>query len=303
MERVRFVIITGLSGAGRSEAVRCLEDLGFFCVDNLPPTLIPKFAELCLQSGGRLSRIALVVDIRGREFFDSAVEALEELERRGLAYEILFLEASDEVLVRRFKETRRRHPLAHEGRVVEGLAEERRRLEVLRGRARHIIDTSSLTPRELRRRLAELFADGDPAARMSVHLLSFGYKYGLPLDADLVLDVRFLPNPHYVASLRPLTGEEAAVREYVLKWPLTRRFLTKAWSFLSFLLPHFVSEGKAQLTVAVGCTGGQHRSVVIANILAERVRHHGFPVTVTHRDVTRWQEEQERGREREEVQG
>jgi len=295
MERIHLVIITGLSGAGKSEAVRCLEDLGFFCVDNLPPTLIPKFAELCVQS--KLGRVALVVDIRGRDFFDSAVEALEELERRGFAYEILFLEASDEVLVRRFKETRRRHPLAHEGRVLEGLWEERRRLEVLRGRANHIIDTSSLTPRDLRRRLSELFAGDEAAERMSVHVVSFGYKYGLPLDADLVLDVRFLPNPHYVPSLRPLTGEEAEVRDYVLQWPLTRRFLARAWAFLSFLLPHFVNEGKAQLTVAVGCTGGQHRSVVVANILAERIRAQGFPVTVTHRDVTRWQQDEERVRE------
>ncbi len=295
MDGIRFVIITGLSGAGKTEAVRCLEDLGFFCVDNLPPTLIPKFAELCLQSGGKLNRIALVVDIRGGDFFDSALEALEALERTGFVCEILFLEASEEVLVRRFKETRRRHPLAVEGRIVEGLAEEVRRLEVLRGKAHHIIDTSNLTPRELRRLVAERFAGEGPAGRMAVNLVSFGFKYGLPLDADMVLDVRFLPNPHYVPSLRPLTGEEADVREYVLKWPLTKQFLTRAWALLSFLLPHYVSEGKSQFTLAVGCTGGQHRSVVIANILAERIRALGFRASVTHRDATRWQAAQHQG--------
>lgn len=295
MDGIRFVIITGLSGAGKTEVMRSLEDLGFFCVDNLPPALIPKFAELCRQSGGKLGRIALVVDIRGGDFFDSAVEALEELERTGFAYEILFLEASEEVLVRRFKETRRRHPLAAEGRIVEGLAEEARRLETLRGKAHHIIDTSNLAPRDLRRLVAERFAGAGPEGRMTVNLVSFGFKHGLPLDADTVLDVRFLPNPHYVPSLRPLTGEDPDVREYVLKWPLTKQFLARAWALISFLLPHYVNEGRSEFTLAVGCTGGQHRSVVVVNTLAERIRALGFTVTVTHRDAVRLQAGRSRG--------
>lgn len=294
MEDIRFVIITGLSGAGKSQAIRSLEDRGFFCVDNLPPALIPKFAELCLQSGGKLKRVALVVDVRGGDFFDSTMDALEELERMGLAYQVLYLEASDDALVRRFKETRRRHPLAPQGRVVEGLAEERHRLEPLRGKAHHIIDTTSMTPQDLRRRLDELFGADAPAARMIVNVVSFGFKYGIPLDADLIFDVRFLPNPHYVPSLRPHTGNEAPVRDYVMQWPVTRKFLTRLWSLLSFLLPHYVNEGKTQLTIGVGCTGGQHRSVVIANHLAERMRRERHTVVVEHRDLHRWREELER---------
>lgn len=294
MEDVRFVIVTGLSGAGKSLAVRCLEDLGFFCVDNLPPTLIPKFAELCQQSGGKLRRIALVVDIRGGDFFDSTVEALEELERHGVPYQILFLEASDETLVRRFKETRRRHPLAPQGRVIEGLAEERRRLESLRGKAHYILDTTTLSPQELRRRVAEEFAGPGPAGRLVVHLVSFGFKFGVPLDADLLLDVRFLPNPHYVPSLRHLTGEDRAVRDYVFQWPMSRKFLQKTWSLLKFLLPHYMNEGKSHLTIGVGCTGGQHRSVLIANMLAERIQAEGFTVVTEHRDMARHLAEEER---------
>lgn len=286
MHDVRFVIITGLSGAGKTQAVRILEDMGYFCIDNLPPTLIPKFAELVQQSGGP-RHVALVVDIRGGDFFDSVVEALGDLERSGFTYQILFLEASDDVLVRRFKETRRRHPLAPQGRVEAGLAEERHRLEWLRGKAHHILDTTNLAPQDLRRRIAELFAGEAPAGRMIVNIVSFGFKHGIPRDADIVLDVRFLPNPHYVPSLKPLTGNDRVVREYVLKWPVTRKFLAKAWSLLSFLLPHYVTEGKPQLTVAIGCTGGQHRSVVVANQLADKVRGERFPVLVEHRDVGR----------------
>lgn len=292
MEDVRFVIITGLSGAGKSLAVRCLEDMGFFCVDNLPPALIPKFAELCRQSGGKLNRIALVVDIRGGDFFNSTVEALEEIEREGVPYQILFLEASDETLVRRFKETRRRHPLAPQGRIVEGLAEERRRLEALRGKAHYILDTTTLSPQELRRRVAEQFTGPGPAGRMVVHLVSFGFKYGIPLDADLLLDVRFLSNPHYVSSLRHLTGEDRAVRNYIFQWPVSRKFLHKTWGLLKFLLPHYVNEGKSHLTIGVGCTGGQHRSVLIANMLAERIQSEGFTVVVEHRDMARHQSEE-----------
>lgn len=290
---LRFVIITGLSGAGKSLAIRALEDAGFFCVDNLPPALIPKFAELCRQSGGRFRRIALVIDIRGGEFFENAVEALEELERTGLVYRILYLEASDEVIVRRFKETRRRHPLAPYGRVTEGLAEERRELEMLRGKAHHIIDSSNLTPQDLRRRVMDLFAGDSPADALIVHLVSFGFKHGALPDADLVFDVRFLPNPHYVPSLRLLTGNDTPVCDYVMNWPVTRKFLAKVWVLLRFLLPLYVAEGKSHLTIGIGCTGGQHRSVVIANRLAERIRGENHTVLVEHRDIRRDQQEEE----------
>ncbi|MBX6376998.1 MAG: RNase adapter RapZ [Clostridia bacterium] len=279
-----MLVVTGLSGAGKSQALRALEDSGYFCVDNLPPALILKFAELCAASDIR--RVALVVDVRGGEFFDTAVEALEELEQAGFPYHILYLEASDEALVRRYKETRRRHPLAPEGSVLEGLRKERELLELLRGRAHRIIDTTELSPQDLRRVVAELFAGrSGEGPRLVVTILSFGFKHGLPLDADLVLDVRFLPNPHYVPSLRPRSGNEEAVRDYVLKWPVTARFLEKVIDLLDFLLPHYENEGKSQLTVAVGCTGGRHRSVVIANFLAEAVHARRYPCVVRHRDL------------------
>lgn len=290
-EDVRFVIITGLSGAGKTQVIRTLEDLGFFCIDNLPPALIPKFADLCLRTGGKLRKVALVIDIRGGDFFDDAEESLEELERAGIPYEILYLEADDDSIIRRFKETRRKHPLAPLGRVTEGLNAERERLENLRGRAHHIIDTTHMTPQELRRKVIDLFASGDPAERMVIHIVSFGFKHGIPLDADLVFDVRFLPNPHYVPSLRPLTGNDSAVRDYVMKWPVTEKYLAKLWDLLEFLLPQYVAEGKSQLTICVGCTGGQHRSVVVANYLGERIRTGRHTVVVEHRDVARCQPE------------
>ncbi|MCR4399127.1 MAG: RNase adapter RapZ, partial [Firmicutes bacterium] len=212
MQPIRFVIITGLSGAGKSEAMKCLEDLGYFCVDNLPPALIPKFTELCRQASGELARrVALVIDIRGGEFFDDLSEALKNLEEIGLPYQVLFLEANDEVLVRRYKETRRRHPLAPQGSVLEGIRAERERLQEIKGKANVIIDTSDLTPQRLRDEMLELFSKDSERGRMIITVVTFGFKYGLPLDADLVLDVRFLPNPFYVESLRPLTGDRPEV--------------------------------------------------------------------------------------------
>lgn len=284
MEDVAFVIITGLSGAGKTQALRSLEDLGFFCIDNLPPALIPKVAELCAQSAGRIKKIAVVTDIRGGEFFDSALEALGDLEKTGFRYQILFLEASDDTLIRRYKESRRTHPLAPHGRIPEGIAGERRRLEEIRGRAHRIIDTTALAPQGLRERLTRIFTGEGSFPGLAVNLVSFGFKHGIPLDADLVLDVRFLPNPYYVASLRPLSGNNQKVREYVLKWPLTTQFIERMEDFVRFLLPHYSTEGKKQLTVAIGCTGGRHRSIVIANRLAETLRTAGHPVTVDHRD-------------------
>lgn len=286
MGNIHFVIITGLSGAGKSEAVRCFEDLGFFCVDNLPPALIPKFAELCSHSGGKVNKIALVSDIRGGNFFDSLEDSLGELEKTGFGYEILFLEASDEVLVRRFKETRRRHPLAPEGALVDAIAEERRRLEGIRGRANRIVDTSILTPRQLHQEIEHGYQGGGDR-RLAVTVVSFGFKYGLPLDADMVFDVRFLPNPHYVKSLKPQTGLDRAVADYVFKWPVSIHFVRKLTDMFTFLMPQFVSEGKSHLVVAIGCTGGRHRSVAIAERLGRHLSAEGYRVGIDHRDVER----------------
>lgn len=285
MGTLQFILVTGLSGAGKTEAMHAFEDLGYFCVDNLPPALIPKFAELCLQSQGRITRVALVCDIRGGLFFPNLFQALEELEKENIQYQILFLEASDDVLVRRFKETRRRHPLVgEEGSVLEGIRKERQALDQLRGRATLILDTSHLTGRELRSQISERFGS-EPNRRMMTTLISFGYKRGIPLDSDLVLDVRFLPNPHYVESLKALTGNDPRVEEYVLRWPAAQRFLQETEQYLTFLMPHYVQEGKSHLVVAVGCTGGQHRSVVIANRLADFLRSQGYPVMVEHREI------------------
>ncbi len=285
MNKINLIIITGLSGAGKSQALRSLEDLGFFCVDNLPPTFLPKFIELCARSEGRIQRVAMVIDIRGGEFFDSLFEALELIERGGFLYRILFLEASDETLVRRFKETRRPHPLALEGRVLEGIRLERKRLNELRGRAHYIVDTTDLTPRQLREEIRYLLSGELEPGKLLISIVSFGFKFGLPLDADLVFDVRFLPNPYYVETLRPLTGTDREVREYVLRWPVTKRFIRRLASLIKFLIPHYANEGKAQLTIAIGCTGGRHRSLVIAERLTEILQHCSYRVVLEHRDV------------------
>ena len=224
-------------------------------------------------------------DIRGRGFFDHLIEVLEDLEESGFAYEILFLEASDETLVRRFKESRRRHPLLPEGSVLDAIRQERHKLEELRGRAHRIIDTSSITVRELRQELSRWYGENGGQKTMAVLVVSFGYKHGLPLDADLAIDVRFLPNPHYVESLSPFTGNDPPVRDYVLKWSVTQRFLQKLLDLIEFLLPQYVKEGKQELVIAIGCTGGQHRSVAIANYVADFIREQGYAVNVEHRGI------------------
>ncbi len=286
---IRLVIVTGMSGAGKTQALKCLEDLGFFCVDNLPPTFIPKMAEMCVQSEGKLNKLGLGIDIRGGQFFTQTMSALEELEKQGFSYTILFLEADDEVLVRRYKESRHRHPLAQQGRILEAIRRERRLLDDLRGRANHIVDTSSMGVNQFRQEIMGLFSGEEALGRppLLVNVVSFGYKHGLPLDADLVFDVRFLPNPHYVASLKDLTGHDAAVQEYVTRWSVTQKFLKRILNLLSFLLPHYSAEGRTQLTIAIGCTGGQHRSVVLALRLAEWLRDRQYTVTDEHRDAFR----------------
>lgn len=291
IQNIRFVIITGLSGAGKSETMHCFEDLGYFCVDNLPPILIPKFAELCAQSDGRINRIALVVDIRGGSFFDDIFDALEILEQNGFSYEILYLEAKEEVLIRRYKETRRLHPMSAGGSILEGIRAESKRLEEIRGKATRIIDTSDISVRNHHELINQYYVEVPEQEKMLITVVSFGFKNGIPLDADLVFDVRFLPNPHYVDSLRALNGNQTEVLNYVLKWPITLRFLAKLYDFVDFLGPHYVKEGKANLIIGIGCTGGQHRSVAVANKLGDYLRTKGYRVAVYHRDIDRRQKE------------
>ena len=285
MDEVRLVIITGMSGAGKTQVVRAMEDLGYFCVDNLPPMLIPKFAELCAQSAGRVNKVGLVVDIRGREFFDTLVQNLEELEKQGYRYEMLFLEASDETLISRYKETRRRHPMAPHGRISEGIARERERVDQVRGRATQIIDTSESSTADLREKVTALFTSEHEFQRMNITVVSFGFKYGIPLDADMVFDVRFLPNPVYVESLRRKSGAVPEVGEYIWKWPITQQFMEKVTDFVDFLVPNYIKEGKSQLIIAIGCTGGMHRSVFVAGKIYENLKKKGYKVNLDHRDV------------------
>jgi len=284
---IRFVVITGLSGAGKSYAIKCFEDLGYFCVDNLPTTLIPTFAELCAQSSRGIRKIALGVDVREGEYLVHLMDALEELRTRGHRPEVLFLEAADETLVRRYHETRRRHPLAGEGNVVDGIQAERRFLAHLREEADRIIDTTGLTVHQLKDRLIESYGARETRGALTVSLVSFGFKHGIPYDADLVFDVRFLPNPHFVEDLRQLDGRDAAVAKFVFSHDESRELLDRLQDFVRFLLPLYQREGKAYLTVAIGCTGGRHRSVALVESLRAFVDSLGFEPIVRHRDLDR----------------
>ncbi|MBN8193877.1 RNase adapter RapZ [Bacillus sp. NTK074B] len=281
---VQLVIITGMSGAGKTVAIQSFEDLGFFCVDNLPPTLLPKFLELMKESGNKMNKVALVMDLRGREFFDHLFKALDELaETSWVSPQILYLDADDASLVRRYKETRRSHPLAPSGLPLEGIRQERELLEELKGRAQLIYTTSTMKPRELREKILTEFSVNKKTI-FTVNVVSFGFKHGLPIDADLVFDVRFLPNPHYIDHMRPKTGLDEEVSTYVLKWNETNKFIEKVTDLLSFMLPQYKREGKSQLVVAIGCTGGQHRSVA----LAEYLGHHfgkDYQTKISHRDI------------------
>jgi UPF0042 nucleotide-binding protein len=281
-----ILLITGLSGAGRSETARSLEDLGYFVVDNLPPALLPKMAELAASPGGP-GRVAIVVDARGGVFFGELSRALEELRGQRVPSRIVFLDASDDDLVNRYEATRRRHPLAPADRVAEGIRKERLMMESLRAEADLVIDTSGLTPHDLRDRIREIFAEAPPEAGLLVTIVSFGFKYGSPRDADLVLDVRFLPNPHWVDELRPLPGTNQKVREYVEGQEEYGAFMKRLESLLDVVVPGYVDEGKSYLTVGVGCTGGRHRSVVVSDDLADYFRERGHRVSVDHRDIDR----------------
>ena len=282
----RFTIITGLSGAGRSQVAKYFEDLGYFVVDNLPPALIERMATLVSGPGTKVKEVALVVDARGGEFFSELEKALQDLRDRGIEYRIVFLEASDPVLVRRFETTRRPHPLAPSEGVAEGIVRERAVMKELRGQADVILDTTDLNVHELRDKVRTLFGQADEVP-LAVTVTSFGHRFGLPMDADIVLDVRFLPNPHWVEELRPLNGTNRKVRGYVLTADGTAEFLRHVRDLLGFLLPGFVKEGRRYLGIAVGCTGGKHRSVVIAEEIARFVTGKGLATSVVHRDIER----------------
>ena len=282
----RFVFITGLSGSGKTLAMKALEDAGFFCVDNLPPKLLGPFAELTAKGGESIERVAVVVDIRERGFLKDFPEVFGRLRKRGFETTLIFLEARDEVVVRRFSESRRPHPLAvGKGSVLEAVRKERRKLSAIRRLADQILDTSEMTVHELRRYLLEQFRDVEGRRGPAMNVVSFGYKFGLPHDADLVFDVRFLPNPFFEKDLRAKDGNHPAVERFLLSFPATNEFIQRLESFVNYLIPQYTSEGKSYLTIAIGCTGGRHRSVMVAKEMAGRLKKQGFSVTVTHRDV------------------
>lgn len=284
-----LVIVTGMSGAGRTEAMHAFEDLGYFCVDNLPASLIGDLVAITGIPGqaDEHRRIAVVCDARNRSFFSSLVEELKNLKEQGIDYRVLFLDAADEKLIARYKSSRRRHPLCSDGSsIAQGIRRERELLFELRENAHHVIDTTSMLPPQLKSTIRDLFAPGEDRAGLSVTVYSFGFKHGAPLDADLVIDVRFLPNPYYVPDLRHLTGLDAPVRDYVLYRKETEEFLMCWRSLLDCVMPGYVSEGKQQLAIAVGCTGGQHRSVAIAESTADYLRSKGYRVSIAHRDLS-----------------
>ena len=272
---MRFVVVTGMSGGGKSSALKMLEDAGFYCVDNLPVSLIEKFMELIATPDSEITKVALGLDVRAGQAFSETTSILQKQKEKGYEFEILFMDASDAALVKRYKETRRVHPLAAEGRVEDGIREERQMLSGIRKQADFVIDTSNLLTRELKEELDRIFVKNEEYNSLMITLLSFGFKYGIPADADLVFDVRFLPNPYYIDALKPKTGNDKEVRDFVMQFPESEEFLDKLFDMLQFLIPNYIKEGKYQLVVAIGCTGGQHRSVTLANELYERMKDQG----------------------------
>ena len=283
---MRIVIVTGISGAGKSTALKMLEDAGYFCVDNLPVPLLPKFMEMLILPGSEYTKVGLGIDIRSSQKFGQLRETLETLRKKDVKFEILFLDASDEALIKRYKETRRSHPLAGDGRVDKGIDEERRRTIFLKQQADYIIDTSQMLTRELRSEILKIFVENKNYKNLYVTILSFGFKYGIPGDADLVFDVRFLPNPYYIQDLRPMSGNDAPVRDYVMSSETARKFLDKLVDMVQFLSPNYVAEGKNQLVIGIGCTGGKHRSVTLANALYYALeQEEGYGLKIEHRDI------------------
>ena len=287
MPGLKLVVITGLSGAGKSHALKCFEDVGYFCVDNLPPALLPTFVELCHQQGGEIKNVALGIDIRERVFFADLTDILQRIKDLGHSVELLFLEARDPVLVRRFSESRRPHPLLPELPVLEGVRFEKERLAEIRAHADRIIDTSNLSVHDLRDLLSRHFSQEQSARRLTISLITFGYKFGVPYDIDMLFDVRFLRNPYFVPDLKPLTGEDPRVRSYVLDDPDAKGFLDRLEQFFTYLIPLFERERRSYLNVGIGCTGGRHRSVVIAKRLHESFSSAGHHVALSHRDLSK----------------
>lgn len=283
----RFVVITGMSGAGKTNFMQKLEDMGYYCVDNLPPVLIVRFADLCWKSTSNTRHVAVVTDIRGGSFFDALPQALDELKKRGIPHEVVFLEASDEALVRRYMETRRQHPLAKNMRIQEGIAQERKILAGIRAQADVIVDTTAMKTGDLKEYLSSRFGVDGSGAEMQITVFSFGFKYGIPIDADTVIDVRFLPNPFYVPEYKYSTGRVKEVADYIEKAPVTREFLGKLYDFMDFMVDHFKKAGKTQFTIAIGCTGGMHRSVFVTERLGSHLKERFGHVNVEHRDLHR----------------
>lgn len=285
-ETIQLVVVTGMSGAGKTVAMQSFEDLGYFCVDNMPPALLGKFWELVKESG-KISKVALVIDLRSRAFYDEIFGMLQELDdgNDNLRPKILFLDASDEELVARYKETRRAHPLAMDGRVLDGIQRERELLSEIKSKAQLVIDTSKISPRQLREELFLNF-ESDQSTAFHVNVMSFGFKYGIPIDADIVMDVRFLPNPYYVKELREKTGNDQAVYDYVMNSEMTEEFYQQFIKMLRFVMPGYQKEGKSSVTIAIGCTGGQHRSVALANRIGKTLQEK-YPVNITHRDMAK----------------
>ncbi len=283
---MRLVIVTGISGAGRTRAIRCLEDLGYYCVDNMPPALIGKFAEMCEQSQGKLSNVAMVVDVRGGEMFSELSAELAAMKEKGFNYEVLFLDASDDVLIKRYKESRRSHPLS-KGRVIDGIMRERVLLGEIKEQANHVINTSSLTVASLKKRITALYSEASDVSHMEISVVSFGFKYGIPMDSDLMFDVRFLPNPFYIDDLKHKTGNDKEVNDFIMQYEVSKTFFKKLADMVKFLIPQYIEEGKSDLVIAIGCTGGHHRSVTLANLLGKELEQAKIHATVTHRDFNK----------------
>lgn len=281
---MKFIIVTGLSGSGKSEVMRALEDMGFYCVDNLPPTLIPKFAELCHQSNSTIDKVALGIDVRGRKFFKALHESLNTLRKDKYIFEVLYLDCADDVLLKRYKMTRRNHPLAINRQIPEGIKMERTILEPLKEIADCIIDTSNMKPKDLKEEISRIYSNGESNNNLTISVVSFGFKHGIPSDSDLVFDVRFLPNPYYVDELRSKTGEDQDVRDYVMDSQISHQFYEKLLDMINFLVPQYIEEGKHHLVISIGCTGGRHRSVTISNLISNELMKQGYRVVKKHRD-------------------
>jgi len=281
-----FVVITGMSGAGKSQAMKVMEDMGYYCMDNLPPALLSKFAELTYKSTKEIKKVAVVVDIRGGVFFEDLFQELDELVEMGVGYKILFLDSANETLIKRYKELRRPHPLNPEGNLIDGIKEERRILHQVKSRADYIVDTSKFNLGMLKEELTRIFVGGEARSKLSISVTSFGFKYGVLLDADLVFDVRFIPNPYYIPELKEHSGLQKDVEDYVFKWSQTQIFIGKTIDMLEFLIPYYVTEGKTRLVIGIGCTGGKHRSVAISEEIGRILEKNGHRVLVDHRDLS-----------------